>query len=220
MFPNRKLSLALMMMVCSSTALASGYECDRPDSTIQPSSPCSPFLFGTLISNLAGHLRLGNDQVTARSSGLVFDVPTLASPKEAFQSDTTPAPFDTSCRGPALVNRWGAQENAQALAQNFSIRHPGGWERVLTEPYDLRPWPVSGSLPAASRERLQTALVVDDSPCLVIPSLHSLLALFRPNHFTPDSIPLPTQRDAISEYTKQSGVSSRHLDKLAGFSNP
>jgi len=202
MFPNRKLSLALMMLVCSSTALASSYESDRPDGTIQPSSPYSPFLFGTLISNLSGHLRLGNDQVTARSSELVFDLSTLSSPKEAFQSYTTPAPFDTRCRAPAIVNWWGAQEDAHAVAQNFSIRNPGGWERVLTVTYDLRPWPVSGTLPAASRERLQTALVVDDSPCLVIPSLHSLLALFRPNHFTPDSIPLPTQRDAFSEYTK------------------
>jgi len=202
MFPNRKLSLALMMLVCSRIALASGYESDRPDSTIQPSSPYSPLLFGTLISNLAGHLRLGNDQVTARSSELVFDLRTVASPKEAFQSDTTPTPFDASCRAPTLFNRWDAQENAESVAQNFSIRNPHGWERVLTVTYDLRLRPASGTLPAASRERLDTALVVDKSPCLVIPSLHSLLALFRPSHFTPDRTPLLTQGDAFSEYTK------------------
>jgi len=202
MFPNRRLSLPLMMLVCSGTALASGYEIDRPDSTIQPSSPHSPLLFGTLISNLAGHLRLGNDQVTARSSELVFDLPTLAAPKEAFQIDTAPTPFDTNCRAPALFNRWDAQENAQSVAQHFSIPRRDGWKRVLTVNYDLRLRPASGTLPAATRERLETALVVDESPCLVIPSLHSLLALFRPNHFTPDSIPHLTQRDAFSEYTK------------------
>lgn len=84
MFPNRRLSLSLMlslmMLVCSSTALASAYEIDRPDSTPQLSSQYSPLLFGAFISNLAGHLRLGNDQVTARSSELVFDLDSLALP--------------------------------------------------------------------------------------------------------------------------------------------
>lgn len=78
MFPNRRLSLSLMLLVCSSTALASAYAIDRPDSTLQLSSPYSPPFFGVFISNLAGHWRLGNDQVTARSSELVFDSASLA----------------------------------------------------------------------------------------------------------------------------------------------
>ena len=100
MFPNRRLSLPLMMLVCSGTALASGYEIDRPDSTVQPSSPYTPLLFAAFISNLVGHLRLGNDQATQRSPHLVFDLASLTSAKEAFQTDATPTPPDTSCRAP------------------------------------------------------------------------------------------------------------------------
>jgi len=185
MFPNRRLSLPLMMLVCSSTTLASTYEIDRPDSTLQLSSPYSPLLFAAFISNLAGHLRLGNDQVTARSSQLVFDLASLASPKEAFQTDTTPTLPDMSCRAPASFS----------VTEDFSIRSSDAWKRVLAVTYD--PWlsPATGKLSTATRQRLETALVVDESPCLGIPSPHRLSVLFRPSHFTPDSIPLRTQLD-------------------------
>jgi hypothetical protein len=138
MFPNRRLSLPLMMLVSSSTALASAYEIDRPDSTLQLSSPYSPLLFAAFISNLAGHLRLGNDPETARSSESVFDLASLASPREAFQADTTPTFPETSRRLPASLNCRGAQENAQSVAEDLSIRNSDGWERALTVSYDLR----------------------------------------------------------------------------------
>jgi hypothetical protein len=202
MFPNRKLSLPLMMLVCSSTALASTYEIDRPDSTLQLSSPYSPLLFAAFISNLAGHLRLGNDQVTARSSQLVFDLASLASPKETFQTDTTPTHPDTNCRAPASFNWRGVRENGQSVAEDFGIRSSDAWERVLTVTYDLRLSPASGELATAGRRRLETALVVDESPCLGIPSPHSLSAQYRPSLFTSENIQLLVQRDALSEKTK------------------
>jgi hypothetical protein len=201
MFPNRKLSLPLMMLVCSSPVLASGYEIDRLDSTVQPPSPYSSLLFGTFISNLAGHLRLGNDQVTARRSELVFDLASLASPTEAFQTDTPPTLPDTSCRAPASFNWWGTHQSTQSVAENFRIRSSDAWKRVLTATYDLRLGPAGGKLPTAMRQQLETGLVVDESPCLGIPSPHGLPAPFRPTLFTPDSIQL-TQRDAFSEKTK------------------
>jgi hypothetical protein len=202
MLSNRRLSLPLMMLVGSSTALASAYEIDRPDSTLQLSSPYSPFLFAAFISNLAGHLRLGNDQVTARSSELVFDLASLASPRGAFQADTMPTFPDTSRRLPASLNCRGPQENAQSVAEDFSIRNSDGWERALTVTYDLRMIPASGKLPTATRPRPQTALVVDEFPCLGIPSLHSLSALSRLSLLTPDSIQFLTRRDVFSEKTK------------------
>jgi hypothetical protein len=166
MFPNRRLSLLLMMLVCASTALASGYEIDRPDGTVQPSSPYSPLLFAAFISNLAGHLRFGNDQATQRSTHLVFDLASLTSPKEAFQTDTTPTPPDTSCRPPALFNWRGAQETAQSDAEDFSIRNADAWGRVLTVTDDLRLRPANVTLPTATHQRQETALVVDESACL------------------------------------------------------
>jgi len=126
MFPTRKLSLPLMMLVGSSTAFASAYEIDRPDSTLQLSSPYAPLLFAAFISNLAGHLRLGNDQVTARSSEFVFDLASLASPRGAFQTDTMPTFPDTSRQLPASLNCRGAPENAQSVAEDFSIRNADG----------------------------------------------------------------------------------------------
>ena len=202
MFPNRRLSLPLMMLVWSSTALASGYEIDRPDSTIQLSSPYSPLLFAAFISNLAGHLRLGNDQLPPRRSQLVFDLTSLRSPKEAFQSDATPMLPDTSCRAPASFNWRGAQENAQSVAEDFGIRSPDAWERVTTVTYDQRLNPASAELPTAMRRRLETALVVDESPCLGVPSPHRLSALYRPSLSTSDSIQLLRQRYAASEKPK------------------
>ena len=197
MFPNRRLSLPLMMLVCSSTALASAYEIDRPDSTLQLSSPYSPLLFAAFISNLAGHLRLDNDQVTARSSELVFDLGSLASPRAAFQIDTTPTLPDRSCRALVSLNWRDAQDNAHSVAEDFSTRNSDAWERALTISYDLRLNPASGKLPAATRQRPQTPLVVDEFPCLGIPSPHSLSAPFRSSLFTPDNIQFLTQRDAF-----------------------
>jgi hypothetical protein len=185
MFANRRLSLPLMMLVCSSTALASTYEIDRPDSTLQLSSPYSPLLFAAFISNLAGHLRLGNEQVTARSSELVFDLASLASPRGAFQTDTMPMLPDTSCRASASFNWRGAQEKAQSVAEDFSMRSSDAWKRVLTVTYDLRLSPASGKLSTATRRRPQTALVVDEFLCLGIPSPHSLSALFRSSQRDP-----------------------------------
>jgi hypothetical protein len=185
MFPNRRLPLSLMMLVCSSTALASAYEIDRPDSTLPLSSPYSPLLFAAFISNLAGHLRLDNDRVTARSSELVFDVASLASPGAAFQTDTTPTLPDRSCRALLSLNRRDAQDNAQSVAEDFNTRNSDAWERALTITYDLRLSPASGKLASATRQRSQTALVVDEFPCLGIPSSHSLPALFRSSPFTP-----------------------------------
>ena len=153
MFPNRRLSLPLMMLVCSSTALASTYEIDRPDSTLQLSSPYFPLLFGAFISNLAGHLRLGSDQPTARSSGLLFDLGSLASPKRAFETDTTPTLPDTSCRALASFNWRGTEENAQSVAEDSSIRSSDAWERALIVTYDLQLGPASGKLPTAARQR-------------------------------------------------------------------
>jgi hypothetical protein len=202
MVPNRRFSLPLMMLVCSSTALASAYEIDRPDGTLQLSSPYSPLLFAAVISNLAGHLRLGTDQVTTRSSELVFDLASLASPRGAFQTETTPTLPDTSCRAPASFNWWGARDNAQLVAEDFSTRNSEAWERALTVTYDLRLSPASGRLPTATRQRTQTALVVDEFPCLGIPSPHSPSAPFRLSLFTPDSIQLLTQRDAFREKTQ------------------
>jgi hypothetical protein len=202
MFPNRRLSLPLMMLVCSSTALASAYEIDRPDSTLQLSSPYYPLLFSAFISNLAGQARLGNDQVTSRGSKLGFDLASLASPKGVFQTDTTLTFPGTSCRAPVSSNWRGAQENGESVAETFSIRSSDAWERVLTATYDLRLSPASGKLPTATRQRPETALVVDEFPCLGFPSHHSLSALFRLSLFTPDSIELLTQRDAFSKETK------------------
>jgi hypothetical protein len=126
---------------------------------------------------------------------LVFDLASLASPREAFRTDTTPMLPDMSCRAPASFNWPAAPENAQSVTEDFSIRSADVWKRVLAVIYD--PWlsPATGKLSTATRQRLETALVVDESPCLGIPSPHSLSALFRPSHFTPDSIPLLTQLD-------------------------
>jgi hypothetical protein len=143
MIHNRRLSLSLLMLVCSSTALASAYEIDRPDSTSYLSSQHSPLLFGAFISNLAGHLRLGNDHVIARSSELVFDLDSLALPVGAFKTDTTPMLSDTSCRAAASLNWQGAQENAQSVAEDFGIRNSDAWERALNVSYDLRLSPAS-----------------------------------------------------------------------------
>ena len=202
MFPDRRLSLPLMMLVCSSTALASAYEIDRPDSTLQLSSPNSPLLFSAFISSLTGHVRLGNDQVTPRSSKLMFYLASLASPKGAFQADTTLALPGTSCRAPVSLHWRCAQENAQSVVEHFSIRSYDAWERVLTVTYDLRLSQASEKLPTATRPRPETALVVDEFPCLGIPSPHGPSALFRSSLFTPDRIQLLTQRDAFSEKTK------------------
>lgn len=179
MLPNRRLSLPLMMLVCSSTALASAYEIDRPDSTLQLSSPYSPLLFGAFISKLAGHLRLGNDQVTARSVELEFDLASLASRKVAFQTDTTLTFHGTSCRAPVSLNPRGVQENGQSVIEDLRIRNFDAWERALTVTYDLRLGPASGKLPTATRQRLETALVVDESPCLSIPPPMRVLNYWR-----------------------------------------
>jgi hypothetical protein len=175
MIPNRRLSLPLMMLVCSSTALASTYEIDRPDSTLQLASPYSPLLFATFISNLAGHFRLGNGQATSRRPQLVFDLGSLASAREAFQTDTTPTLSEMSCRAPASFNWPAAPESEQSVGEDFRIRNSD--ERVLTVSHDLWLIPAIGKVPTATRQRLETALVVDDSPCLGIPSAHSLSAL-------------------------------------------
>jgi hypothetical protein len=198
MFPNRRLSLPLMMLACSSTALASAYEIDRPESTLQLSSPYSPLLFSAFISNLAGHGRFGNDQVTARSSKLVFDLASLGSPKGAFPMETTLTLPGTSCRAPVSLNWRGTQENGQSIAEDFSIRSSDAWERVPTVTYDLQLSPASGKLPTGTRQRPETALVVDEFPCLGITSPHGLSVLFRASRFTLDSIQLLTQRDAFS----------------------
>jgi hypothetical protein len=174
MFPNRRLSLPLMMLVCSSTALASGCEIDRPDNTVQTSSPYSPLLFAAFISNLVSHLGLGKDQATQRSPHLVFDLASLTSPKEAFQTDTTPTPPETSCRAPAF--RRGAQETAQSVAEDISIRNSNAWGRDLTVTDDLRLSPANGTLPTATRQRPETTLVVGESPFLGISSPHRLSA--------------------------------------------
>ncbi len=138
MFPNRRLSLPLMMLVCSSTAFASAYEIDRPDSTVQLSSPHSQLLFEAFISNLAGKLRLGNAQVNPRSSELVFDLASLASPKGAFQTETTLTLPGTSCRAPMSFKWRGAQENAQSVVENHGVRSSDTWERILPVAYDVR----------------------------------------------------------------------------------
>jgi hypothetical protein len=70
MFPTRRLSLPLMMVVFPSTALASAYEIDRPDFTVQPTTPYYPLLFSAFISNLASHLGLGNSQKASAQLGL------------------------------------------------------------------------------------------------------------------------------------------------------
>jgi hypothetical protein len=151
MVRNRILSLPLMMLICSSTALASAYEIDRPDGALQLSSPYSPLLFAAFLSNLAGHLRLGNDQVTARESELVFDSASLTSPRGAFQTQTAPTLPDTSCRAPSF-NWRGTQEDARSVAEDFSARTSGPWERALTVTYDLRLSPASSRLPTATHE--------------------------------------------------------------------
>jgi hypothetical protein len=138
MVPNHRLSLPLMMLVCSSTALASDYESIGPTASFNGSAPYSPLLFAAFISNFAGHFRLGNDQVTRRNSQLVFDLASLASPKEAFQTDTAPTLPDTCCRARASFNWRGAQANAQSVADDLSIRSPDAWEPVLTVTYDVR----------------------------------------------------------------------------------
>jgi len=132
MFPNCRLSLPLMMLLCSSTAFASAYEIDKPDSTLQLSSPYYPLLFAAFIANLAGHLHLGNEYVTPRNAELVFDLASLASPKGAFQTDTTLTLPGTSCRARMSFSCRGAQEDGQSFAEGFSIRSPDAWERVLT----------------------------------------------------------------------------------------
>jgi hypothetical protein len=203
MFLDRRLSLPVMMLICSSTALASAYEIDRPDSTVQLSSPYYPLLFSAFISNLAGHVRLGDDQVTTpRSSELVFDLASLASPNGVFRTDTTLALPGTSCRAPVSSNWRGAQENGQSVAEDFGIRSSDAWKRVLTVTYDLRLSPASGKLPMATRQRPETALVVDEFPCLGTPWTHSPSAPFRSSLFTLESSQFLTQRDAFSEKTK------------------
>jgi hypothetical protein len=202
MFPNRRLSLTLMMLVCSSTALASAYEIDRPESRLPLSSPYSPLLFSTLVSNLADHVRLGNDQVSARSPQLRFDLASLASPEEAINADTMLTLPGASCRAQASHAWRRAQENQQSIAQNFGIRSSDAWEPVLTVIDDLGPSPTSRKLTPTAHRRPATALVVDEFPCIEIRSLHSLSTPFRSSLFTPNSIRILTQRDAFGERTK------------------
>lgn len=118
MFPTRRLSLPLMMVVFPSTALASAYEIDRPDSTVQPATPYYPLLFSAFISNLASHLGLGNSQKPPRSLDLVFDLASLESPTGAFPTDTALTLPATSCRAP--VSWRGVQENGESVAEGFS----------------------------------------------------------------------------------------------------
>ena len=136
MFPTRRLSLPLVMVVFSSTALASAYEIDRPDSAVQPSAPYYPLLFSAFISNLAGHLGLGNDRMTLRSLDLVFDLASLESPTGAFQTDTAMRLTGTSCRAPASFNRRSAQENGESVAGTLTIGTPmhgsGYWQSLTT----------------------------------------------------------------------------------------
>jgi hypothetical protein len=183
MFPTRRLSLPLVMVVFSSTALASAYEIDRPDSAVQPSAPYYPLLFSAFISNLAGHLGLGNDRMTLRSLDLVFDLASLESPTGAFQTDTAMRLTGTSCRAPASFNRRSAQENGESVAEDVNNRNSDAWERVLAVTYDLRLSPASGEIPTAMRP--ETALAVDEFPCLDIPSPRSLSAMFRPRIYSP-----------------------------------
>ena len=82
MFLTRRLLLPLMMVVVSSTALASAYEIDPPDSTVQATTPGYPLLFSAFIADLASHLGLGNGRKPLRSLGLVFDLASLESPTE------------------------------------------------------------------------------------------------------------------------------------------
>jgi len=170
----RSLSLPLMMVVFSGTALASAYEIDRPDSAVQPSAPYYPLLFSAFISNLAGHLGLGNDRMSPRKLDLVFDLASLESPTGAFQTDTTLTLPGTSCRERAR----GTQENGESVAEDFNIRKSDSWERVPAVTYDLRRSPASGELPTAMRP--ETVLAVDELPCLGSPLPRSLSALFRP----------------------------------------
>lgn len=106
MFPTRRLSLLLVMVVFSSTALASAYEIDRPDSVVQPSAPYYPLLFSAFISNLAGHLGLGNDRMILRRLDLAFDLASLESPTGAFQTDTAVRLTGTGCRAPVTYDLW------------------------------------------------------------------------------------------------------------------
>jgi len=145
MFPTRRLSLPLMVVVFSSTVLASAYEIDRPDSTVQPTTPYYPLLFSAFISNLASHLGLGNGQKPPRSLDLVFDLASLESPTGAFPTDTTLTLPDTICRAPASFNRRGMRENEESVAQDFNIRKSDAWERVLAVTYDLRLSPAGGT---------------------------------------------------------------------------
>ncbi|MGD0505768.1 MAG: hypothetical protein ABSD02_23880 [Steroidobacteraceae bacterium] len=179
MVPNRRLSLTLILLVCFSTALASAYENDQLESRLPPSSPYSPLLFSALLSNFAGHVRLGNDPVTAHSPDLAFNRASLASPKEVFQADTMLTLPGTNCRVPGSHN---------SVALDFGVRNSDAWDRVLTVTYDLEPSPASEKLMPATPPHQETALVVDEFPCLPIPSLHSLSTPFRSSLFTPDSI--------------------------------
>jgi hypothetical protein len=120
MFPTRRLSLPLMMVVFPSTALASAYEIDRPDFTVQPTTPFYPLLFSAFISNLASHLGLGNSQKPPRSLDLVFDLASLESATGAFPTDTALTLPGTSCRAPASFNRRGVQENGESVAAGLS----------------------------------------------------------------------------------------------------
>jgi hypothetical protein len=196
MFPNRRLSVSLMLLVCSSTALASAYEIDRPDGTLQLSPPNSPLLFAAFISNLAGHLRLGNEPVTPRSKELAFDLASLASPMGPFQTDMTLTLADTSCRPPVAFNWRGAEPRKQSIGEDSIIRSPDAWERVLTVADDLRLSPASEKLPTAMRPRPETTLVVDEFPCLGMASPHGLSVLSRPNLSTLDSIQLLGQDES------------------------
>ena len=137
MFPTRRLSLPLMMVFFSGSALASAYEIDRPDSSVQPTTPYYPLLFSAFISNLASHLGLGNGQKTLRSSDLVFDLTSLESPTGEFPTDTTLTLPGTSCRAPAV-------------AEDINIRNSDAWERVLAVTYDLRLSPAGGELPTGN----------------------------------------------------------------------
>ena len=141
MFPTRRLSLSLMMLFFSSTALASAYEIDRPDSAGQSTTPYYPLLFSAFISNLASHLGLGNGQIPSRSLDLAFDLASLEAPTGAFPTDNMQTLPGTSCRAPASFNRRCVQQNGE------SVDEDSAWERVLAVTYDLRLSPESGELP-------------------------------------------------------------------------
>jgi hypothetical protein len=121
--------------------------------------------------------------MSRRNLDLVFDLASLESQTRAFQTDTTLTPPRTTCWAPASFNGRGAQENEESVAEDFNIRKSDIWERVPAVTYDLRLSPASGGLPTAMRP--ETALAVDEFPCLGSPLPRSLSALFRPRIDSP-----------------------------------